>query len=206
MAMNFTLPAENRDDQGKGASRRLRRTGRIPAIMYGAHQEPTAVSVSENTLMQHLQHEAFYSSIVKVELEGEVVRAVLKDLQRHPAKPTVLHLDLLRISDDEKLRIHVPLHFINEEGNATVKTGGVVSHHLIEVEVSCFAKDLPEFIEVDMAEIEAGAPVHLSDLRVPEGVELVELAHGSDHDQAVVSIHVKRGGDEAEEEAAEGEE
>lgn len=199
----FELTAEPRSDLGKGASRRLRREGKVPAILYGSHQEPTTISLSANELSKNLKHEAFYNHILKVQLAGKTERAVLKDLQRHPFKPTVLHVDLQRVNESEQLHMQVPLHFTNEEKCIGVKMGGgSISHHIGEIEIHCLPKDLPEFIEVDMTELEIGTILHLSDLTLPEGVIIPALVHG-DEDQniPVVSVTKRGGGDE--EEAAE---
>lgn len=202
MSVNFDVIAEPRVAAGKGASRRLRREGLVPAIVYGAHQEPEAISVSHNELLKHLEHEAFYSHILDLKIGDKSSKVVLKDLQRHPAKPFVLHVDFMRVSQDEKIKMVVPLHFLNEEKCAGVKLGGQVAHNLTEVEVSCLPKDLPEFIGVDMTELEVGSIVHLSELKLPEGVE---LAHAPDPDEPVVVVHGARGGDVDEEEGGESE-
>ena len=195
MAETFELNAETRSDKGKGASRRLRRTGVVPAILYGGGGEATALTLNHNELSLHLAHEAFYSHILTVKVDGKAEKAVLKAVQRHPAKPVILHIDLLRVSETEKIRMRVPLHFVGEDVAPGVKTaGGSVSHQRVDVEVFCLGKDLPEFIEVDLSAMELGDVLHLTDLKVPAGVELTELAHGADHDLPVVNIHAKRGG------------
>lgn len=195
MAKDFVLNAEKRDDEGKGASRRLRRAGRVPAILYGGNDAPVSISLDHNEMLRNTAHEAFYSHILTVKLDGKEVQALLKDMQRHPAKPTILHVDLLRVLADKAVRVHVPLHFLNEKTSPGVKTSaGVVSHHLIEVEVECLPKDLPEFIEVDCGAMDVGDALHLTDLKMPAGTKLVALMHGEikDHDQPVVSIHHAR--------------
>jgi len=203
MAISFELTAESRTDTGKGASRRLRHAGKVPAIIYGGNKEPEALTLSHNELLRNLEHEAFYSHILTVKTGGGTTSAILRDLQRHPSKPVIMHVDLQRVSADEALRTHVPLHFIGEDTNAAVKAGGLVSHEQTEVEIECLPKDLPEFIAVDISGLEIGDTLHLSDLKVPEGVTLLELERGEDHDLSVVSMHAKRvGGDE--EETAEG--
>ncbi|MGA7800026.1 MAG: 50S ribosomal protein L25/general stress protein Ctc [Gammaproteobacteria bacterium] len=203
--VNFDLVAEPRNDKGKGASRRLRRAGRVPAILYGGAQEPQALSLDHNLLLQQLDHEAFYSHILSVQVGGQTQKAVLRDLQRHATKPTVvMHVDLQRVSETEAIHVHVPLHFMGEDVAPGVKqAGGMVSHEAVEVEVSCLPKDLPEYIEVDVSGMNAGDALHMSDLKVPAGVTLVELARGAEHDLPVVSIQLRRGA--VEEEAAEGE-
>ena len=204
MSSDFVIDAEPRDDMGKGASRRLRREGRVPAIVYGAGKEPVSVSVEHRKLDQSLEHEAFFSQVLTLKVNGKGdEKVVLKDLQRHPSKPFITHMDLMRISEKETLRKQIPLHFINEEGCPGVKAGGIPTHNITEVEVSCLPKDLPEYIEVDLANIDVNESVHLSDLKVPAGVELVELAHGEDHDLPVVAIHMPRGATTGEAEEAE---
>jgi large subunit ribosomal protein L25 len=203
MAISFELNAELRTDKGKGASRRLRHAGKVPAIIYGGNQDPEALSLSHNELLRNLEHEAFYSHILTVKTGSITTSAILRDLQRHPSKPVILHVDLQRVRADEALRTQVPLHIIGEDTCPGIKAGGLVSHDQTEVEIECLPKDLPEFIEVDISGMEVGDTLHLSDLNVPEGVTLLELARGEAHDLGVVSIHVKRGGGE-EEAAAEG--
>ena len=195
MSIDFVLNAEKRDDQGKGASRRLRRAGRVPGIIYGGDAEPQAISLDHNEMIRSTAHEAFYSHILTVKLGGKSVQALLKDLQRHPAKPRITHVDLLRVQADKPVRVHVPLHFLNEKTSPGVKDqAGVVSHHLIEVELECLPKNLPEYIEVECGTMNVGDALHLTDLKVPEGVKLVALSHGDidEHDQPVVSIHHAR--------------
>jgi large subunit ribosomal protein L25 len=205
MSVAFELNAEPRNDAGKGASRRLRRTGRVPAILYGGGQAPEPLSLEQRELLRGLENEAFYSQILQINIGSRTERAILRDLQRHPYKPTILHLDLQRVTADEKVRVHVPLHFLNEATAIGVKQqGGIVSRLRIEVEIACLPKDLPEFIEVDLAKVELGEAVHLSDLKLPEGAEVVELSHGPEHDVPVVSIHGHRGGPEEGEEGAAG--
>ena len=199
MAISFELTAESRTDTGKGASRRLRHAGKVPAIIYGGGKDPQSLTLSHNEVLRNLEHEAFYSHILSVKIDGSETRAILRDLQRHPSKPRVLHMDLQRINESEKLKTQVPLHFVGEDLAPGVKGGGLVSHDLSEVAIECLPKDLPEFIEVDVSALDIGESVHLSGLQVPEGVTLTELARGEDHDQNVVSIHVKRVVEEVEE-------
>lgn len=206
MAISFELTAEPRSDTGKGASRRLRRTGKVPAIMYGGGKDPESLTLSHNEIIRNLEHEAFYSHILTIKVGGSETQAILRDLQRHPSKPSILHMDLQRVSATEKLKTHAPLHFIGEDIAPGVKAGGLVSHDLTEALIECLPKDLPEFIEVDISGMEIGDALHLSDLKVPEGVTLLDLARGEGHDLAVVAIHVKRVVEEIEEvPAAEGE-
>lgn len=189
MIETFEVNAQPRADAGKGASRRLRRTGMVPAIVYGGHQDPEMISVAHNEVVRHLQHEAFYSHVLTLKLDGSESKVVLKDLQRHPAKPFILHLDFQRVTEGEKLRMIVPLHFENEATSKGVKMGGNVSHNITEIEVSCLPKDLPEFIAVDLAEMQVGEIIHLSEVPLPAGVE---LAHIPDPDLPVVIMHGAR--------------
>jgi large subunit ribosomal protein L25 len=201
MKENFVVNAESREDQGKGASRRLRRAGKIPAIVYGGADQPVAVAISANEMGKHLKVEAFYSHLLTLNLAGSQQQVVLKDLQRHPVSGYATHADFLRVQADKLLRMHVPLHFKNAEVAPGVKTGGgIVEHHLNQVEVECLPKDLPEYIEVDLAGMQVNDSVHLSELTVPAGVVLVELKH--DNDQSVVSIHLPRAAVEEEVPAA----
>ncbi|WP_006786709.1 50S ribosomal protein L25/general stress protein Ctc [Thiorhodospira sibirica] len=209
MSVSFELQAESRTDQGKGASRRLRRAGKLPAILYGAGKEPQSISLDHNTILLNLAHEAFYSHILTLTLNGKTERVILRDLQRHPFKPVILHLDLQRVSEGEKIRMHVPLHFINEQNCVGVKLGGgMITHQLTDVEVECLPEHLPEFIEVDVANMQAGESLHLSQLQMPQGVTLVALAShdaGSDHDLPVMNVIKSRtsgGDDDAEESSA----
>ncbi len=196
MSVNFNVIAQPRAAAGKGASRRLRRTGLVPAIVYGAHQDPEMISVSHNELLKHLEHESFYSHVLDLIIGEASSKVVLKDMQRHPAKPFILHVDFMRVSQDEKLRMTVPIHFLNEEKSPGVKLGGQVSHHIAEVEILCLPQDLPEFIGIDMTNMEIGSIVHLSELPLPPGVE---FAHVIESDEPVVIIYSARGGsDEAE--------
>jgi large subunit ribosomal protein L25 len=196
MAISFELNAEPRNDTGKGASRRLRHAGKVPAIMYGGGKDPEALSLSHNEVLRNLQHEAFYSHILTVKSGGAETQAILRDLQRHPSKAIIMHMDLQRISASEKLKTNAPVHCIGEDVAPGVKAGGLVSHDLTEVAIECLPKDLPEYIEVDLSGLDVGESIHLSDLKVPEGVTLVDLARGEDHDISVVSIHAKRVVDE----------
>jgi len=195
---NFEINAKVRTDIGKGASRRMRHAGLIPAIIYGAGKDPVSLSLSHNEITKNLSNESFYSHILTIHIDGQSEKAVLKDLQRHPYKPSILHLDLQRVSDTEKLSLRVPLHFINEDNCVGVKQdGSKISHQMTDVEISCLPKDLPEFIEVDLANVKTGEIVHLSNLTIPENVDLVSLAHG---DLPVVSVNLPRGVQEEEEE------
>jgi len=197
--VDFNITAEVRNDMGKGASRRLRREGKFPAVIYGGDAEPASLALDHDEMVHSLENEAFYSHILTLEIDGKKEKAVLKDLQRHPAKPLLLHADFMRVSDKEKIKMHVPLHFINEESAPGVKKGGVITHNMTEVEVQCLPKDLPEFLEVDLDGVEIEQIIHLTDIKLPAGVELVELLHGDDHDQAIAAIHKTRASKEVEE-------
>ena len=199
MSESFVVEAELRTDQGKGASRRLRREGKVPGVIYGAGKEPVSISLEQNVLQHQLENEAFYSHILSVKVGKNEEQAILKDLQRHPSKPIIMHVDLQRVSAKEKIRVHVPLHFLNEDTAPGVKAGGLVSHHITVVEVSCLPKDLPEFLEVDLAGLDLEGNIHMSEIPLPKGVELVELLHGEGHDQSVITIHLPRGAKEEEE-------
>jgi large subunit ribosomal protein L25 len=189
----FTLTAEVRGDKGKGASRRLRRTDRVPGIVYGAHKDPETMSFHHNEVMLAMKNEAFFASILTLKLPSGDQPAIIKDVQRHPVEPRLVHLDFQRVSENEEIRIHVPLHFLNESTSIGVKSqGGVVSHNMIEVEIACLPKHLPEFIEVDVQNLELNSALHLSELKLPEGVRIPALAHGKDHDLPVVSIQHMR--------------
>ena len=194
----FTLSAQRRTELGKGANRRLRRTGYVPAIIYGAGKEPLPLTLHFNDLNKQLAHEAFYSRILTVNIDNKPEKAVLKDLQRHPSRPLITHLDLQRVSDTQKLHMRIPLHFLNADKCVGVKqNGGVISHHLTEVEIRCLPKDLPEFISIDLQDIQLNEIIHLSDLVLPEGVALATLSHG---DSPIVSVHLPRGTQADEEE------
>jgi large subunit ribosomal protein L25 len=206
MSVTFELDAEVRTDVGKGASRRLRHANKIPAVIYGGDKDPVSLTMDHDKLFHALENEAFYSHILTINVDGKGEKAILRDLQRHPSKPTVMHADFQRVSATEKIHMNVPLHFENEDTAVGVKEqGGLISHNATEVEVLCLAQNLPEYITVDVAGLEVGHSLHLSDLVMPEGVELVQLALGEGHDQPVVSIHMPRGGGAVEEEAAEAE-
>jgi large subunit ribosomal protein L25 len=202
MKTSFELVADPRDGvQGKGASRRLRRAGKVPAILYGGHLEPRQITLDHQNLLTLLVNERFFSTILSLKINGEAQAAILKDVQRHPAKNQILHMDLQRVLENEKIRMTIPLHFKGAAGAPGVKTqGGVVSHMLNDVEVSCLPKDLPEFLELDLSEMEINDLKRLSDIVLPGGVELVQLTHG--RDEPVVSIHHPRA-EEVEAPAAE---
>ncbi|WP_286844644.1 50S ribosomal protein L25/general stress protein Ctc, partial [Idiomarina sp. UBA4206] len=175
------------------ASRRLRHADKVPAILYGGKGEPVALELDHNKVNNMADFEAFYSHILTLEFDGKKHQAILKDMQRHPYKPKLTHLDFQRVEKGHKLHTNLPLHFLNETTAKGVKEeGGVVVHHVNDVEITVLPKDLPEYLEVDIAELSIGDTIHLTDLKLPKGVELVELTKGDDHDQAVVSITAPR--------------
>lgn len=198
----FEVKAVARDDLGKAATRRLRREGLVPAVLYGGTAEPASVSLRANELKKQLENEAFYSTLLTVDHGNTKEQVVLKGLQRHPATDAVIHVDFQRASANQILHMLVPLHFVNEESCVGRKAGGTIGHLVNEVAVTCMAKDLPEYIEVDVAALDIGDMLHLSELEVPEGVELDQLTHGDD--QAVVNVQVMH--EVSEDEGMDGEE
>ncbi len=193
MAQQFSLAAETRRDAGKGASCRLRREGKIPGIMYGGGQEPKGVAFDANAVHRNMAQEAFLSSILTVTLDGQNMTAIVRDYQAHPAKRAILHLDLQRVVATEKLRMTIPLHFINEELSPGVKLGGAsVSHLLTELEISCLPQDLPGYIEVDISPMQLNDMLHIRDLKLPAGVTVPGFAANTDSDLPVVHVHVLR--------------
>lgn len=192
MSSVFEFVAESRVKPGTAAAKVVRRQGKIPAVIYGGSSAPEMLALDYNEVIKHLEHEAVYSHVLDLVVDGKVQKAVLKGVQRHPAKAKVLHLDFFRVSGDEKIKMHVPLHFINEGISVGAKHGGVVMHNLVDVEVSCLASDLPEFIEVDLSKLDIGESLHISELNVPAGVELMALSQshgeGQEGDVAVVTI------------------
>ena len=202
MSASFNLEAELRTDLGKGASRRLRHEEKFPAVVYGAGKEPQSLTLDHKKFMHNLENEAFYSHILTLSVGGKEEQVVLKDLQRHPARIAVMHADFLRVSANEKLHMNIPLHFVNADACPGAKEGGLITHSISEVEIACLPKDLPEYLEVDLSSLELDQSLHMSDITVPAGVELVELSHGAEHDQPVASVHMPRGASEAEEDEA----
>ena len=203
MAETFELSARARADQGKGASRRLRRAGQLPGVVYGGSKEPVPIVLDHNHVWVHLQHEAFHSHILTLNLDGGNEEVVLRDVQWHPHEPRVLHIDLQRISATEKIHMKVPLHFVGEDVAPGLKMGGVITHTVTDVEIECLPRDLPEFIAVDVSTMEMDQIFHYSDLRLPNGVEL--LTHGQESDLPIASIHMPRVVAEVEEEPEAGE-
>jgi len=189
MSNKYTLDAEMREDLGKGASRRLRRVNKIPAILYGAGRPAWSLSLKEFQLARNLQEESFYAAIIELTLEGKTQKVFLRDLQRHPAKETVLHVDLQRVRDDVEMTVVLPLHYLNEDIAHGVKMeGGQILHNAMDIEITCLPGVLPQYIEVDMAEVKLGESVHMSNLKLPEGVVSTELSQGEEHDQQIATI------------------
>jgi len=208
MSNDFKLNATVRNDMGKGASRRLRRLAKeVPAIIYGGKKDPQNISLNQNALEHALDNEAFYSHIVTLDVEGKTEDVILKDVQRHPAKPIILHVDFLRVSKTQKLHTKVPLHYINEDTCAGVKLGGGnISRSMNELDITCLPADLPEYLEVDVSEVEIGQILHISDVKLPKGVESVELSHGEEHDLPIFTVNKPKAVVEETEEAGEADE
>ena len=218
MSDDFDLIADIREDQGKGASRRLRREGLVPAIIYGAGRPPRPLAFDHNRVIQQLENEKFFSSVLTIKVGEKSQAVILKDVQRHPAKPQIMHMDFQRVQAHETLRVNVPLHFIGEDDAPGVKLQkGVVTHNVVDIEIECLPGNLPEYIEVDCSGLEIGDSLHLSDLKAPSGVKLVDLLNfenmdeeeRAEADQTVVMIAAPRveaeEGEEGETGPAEGE-
>ena len=194
MAAEFELQAEVRADLGKGASRRLRlQADLVPAIIYGAGQDPQSLSIAHKDLIKATENEAFFSHILTINVAGDKQNAIIKDLQRHPSKSRILHADFQRILLDQAITVEVPFHFLNEESCVGVKTGGgQISHNMSQITISCLPGDLPEYIEVDLADVDIGEALHMSQVNLPEGVTIPALAQGADYDQVVVSVNINK--------------
>jgi large subunit ribosomal protein L25 len=204
MAKTHKISVQLRKDEGKGASRRLRHAGHVPAVVYGGQLDPVSIQIHHNEVWLASQNEWFYSAILDLDLNGDVQKVLLRDMQRHPFKAQINHLDFQRVRDDQAIRLRVPLHFLNQELSVAGKTSGVIiTHELNEVEVSCLPKDLPEFIEVDLSGLGIGDIIHLSEVKLPDGVEIPELKFGKEHDIAIVIA--KEAKEEIDPVAAEGE-
>lgn len=188
MSNVFEFVAESRGIAGTTAARGVRRQGKVPAVIYGGHVEPQMLMLSHNEVVKHLEHEAVYSHVLDININGKKEKAILKGVQRNPAKFQILHLDFLRVSMTETIKVHVPLHFVNESTSVGGKKGGISTHSMVDVEVTCLPANLPEYIEVDLANLDIGETIHLSDLKMPSGVEIVVLHQGSEHDLPVVSM------------------
>jgi len=206
---DFILEAKAREDVGKGASRRLRRVaGEVPAIIYGGGEQPVPVTIQHKDLAHAIENVAFFSHIITLKVGGSDVSAVIKALQRHPAKPRILHADFMRVRADQEITVRVPLHFVNEDKAIGVKQeGGIINHMINELEISCLPKNLPEYIEVFMAELKVGDSIHIADLALPEGVTSVDLSHGEENNHVVATCvmpKVETIEEAADEEAADG--
>lgn len=188
MSNVFEFVANSRGQSGKGEARRVRRQGDVPAVIYGGQKEPQMLVLNHNDVIKHLEHEAVYSHVLDVMVDGKTEKAILKGVQRNPAKFQILHLDFLRVSMSEAVKVHVPLHFVNESTSVGGKKGGIAAHSMVDVEVSCLPSVLPEYLEVDLAKLDIGESLHLSDIVLPAGVEIVVLAQGPEHDLPVVSM------------------
>ena len=187
--MAIEINAETRTDLGKGASRRQRHQEKLPAIVYGVG-EPLSLTIDQREVRPHIANEVFYSSVVTLKIDGKAEDVIVRDMQHHPFKIDVMHIDFQRIDAKKKMHINVPLHFKGADIAPGVKAGGLVSHLAMEVEVECLAKDIPEFIEIDISALELGESVHLTEIKTPKGVTLTALGHGDEnHDTAIVSIH-----------------
>ena len=199
--MSLELNATLREDQGKGASRRLRHAKQLPAIVYGGDEDPVSISLMQKDVQHKLPDESFYSQVLSLNIEGENEDVLIRDIQHHPYKMEVMHMDFIRVDAKKVVHVHSQLHFTGEDVSPGVKTeDGVISHVLIEVELECLPKNIPEFIEVDLSEMHVGDVIHLSDLKVPEGVEVLALKHGDDNDSVVASMHARKVAIETEEE------
>ena len=191
MRISFELAADFRDDEGKGASRRLRHTGKVPAVLYGGKRDPRMLSLNHAKLVTLVSNEKFYSSIINLKVGDVLQAAIVKDVQMHPAKPQIVHVDLQRVLEDEKIRIHLPIHFKGQAASPGVKSqGGMVSHRIADVEVTCLPKDLPEFLELDLSQMVLNESKYLADIPLPAGVAIPALTQGKN--SVVVSIHAPR--------------
>jgi len=202
--MSIELNATLRDDMGKGASRRLRHAKKLPAIVYGIGKDSVSITLEQKDVQHKLPNENFYSQVLSLNIEGKAEDVLLRDIQHHPYKMEVMHMDFIRIDQKQVVHVHTPLHFIGEDVSPGVKTeDGVISHVMMEVEMECLPKNIPQHIEVDLSEMHVGDIIHLSDLKLPEGVEVLALKHGDDNDSTVVSMHVRKIVEEVEEAAPE---
>lgn len=204
MAKTHEIKAQSRKDEGKGASRRLRHANFVPAVIYGAGKAPESIQIEHNTILLAAKQEWFFSSLLDLNVDGQVQKVLVRDWQKHPYKQLMMHMDFLRINENEVIRINVPLHFLNQDLSPASKTSGVVvSHNLTEVEVSCLPKDLPEFIALDLSALTEGDIIHLSQLTLPANVTIPALTLGEAHDIAVVTVNqVKESAADAAEDAA----
>ena len=200
MRITYQVGADSRHDQGKGASRRLRRAGKVPAVLYGGEGGPRSITLDHQQLLTLIDKEKFYSSIISVNVDAQPQPAIIRDVQMHPARNAVVHVDLQRVVESEKLRIHLPIHFKGEAVAPGVKTqGGIVSHLMQDVEISCMPADLPEFLELDLSAMNLNETLSLGDIPLPAGVTIPELAH---RNPPVVSVHSPRAAEPEPEAAA----
>ncbi|MGR8979380.1 MAG: 50S ribosomal protein L25/general stress protein Ctc [Gammaproteobacteria bacterium] len=190
----FEFVAESRGQSGKGVARKARRNGNVPAILYGGNRAPEMLELNHNEVIKRLEHEAVYSHVLDVQVDGKTQKAVLKGVQRNPAKFQIMHLDFMRVDMSHVIKVHVPLHFVNESTSVGGKKGGIAAHSMVDVEVACLPSQLPEYLEVDLSKLDIGESVHLSDLVLPSGVEIMALTHGPEHDLPVVSMMPSKGG------------
>lgn len=188
MSSVFEFVAKSRAKSGKSFARSVRREGDVPAVIYGGSAAPQMLVLNHNDVVKHLGHDAVYSHVLDVIVEGKSEKAILKSVQREPAGFKILHIDFMRVNMSELVRVHVPLRFLNEEKSVGVKKGGVATHSLVDVEVASLPGNLPDYIEVDLTALEIGSTIHLSDLVLPSGVEIVALMQGHDHNLPVVSV------------------
>ena len=202
--MSISLNATLRTDQGKGASRRLRHAKVFPAIVYGSGKDPVSITLQQKDVQHKLPDESFYSQVLSLSIEGKAEDVLIRDIQHHPYKMEVMHMDFIRVDANKVVHVFSQLHFSGEDIAPGVKTeDGVVNHIITEVEVECLPKDIPEFIAVDLSEMHVGDIIHLSDLKLPEGVEILALKQGEEHDTAVVGMHVRKVVEEVEDTAPE---
>lgn len=204
MSDNIQLSAEPRADSGKGASRRLRRMNLVPAIVYGGDSDPVSISLAHNVFAHELENEAIYTQIIDLKVGKKTEEVILRDLQRHPYKSRIMHADFFRIDNKKPIHVTVPIHVLNAEDCVGVKMdGGMMTQLVTEIEVICLPKFLPEFLEVDALDVHLGDIVHLSDIKMPEGVEIVALTHGEDHDTGILSVVKTRAEEVVSDEAPE---
>ena len=203
MSNVFEFNAVSRVTAGTGSAKASRRNGNVPAVIYGGNNEPELIELNHNEVVKSLANEAVYLHILKLNVGGKVENAILKDMQRHPAKTQILHMDFMRVVMSEKLKLNVPLHFMNEELSPGVKEGGVVMHSMTDVEIECLPGNIPEYIEVDLTGLQIGESIHLSQLILVDGLEIIALTHGEDHDLPVAQVMKSKGASEEDAAAAE---
>ena len=200
----FKIKADERELKGTAACARLRRQGMLPGVVYGAGRDSVPLALSAHELTLSLEQEAFYSHILTLDVGGKEEKVVLKDIQRHPSNSSLEHIDFMRIREDKPIAMKMPLHFINEDKCVGIKVqGGISSHIMTEIEVECLPKDLPEYMEIDMQNMNVGDTIHIGDIKPPAGVEITSLKHGGDAAQPIVSVYVPKVAQEPEEEVTE---